>query len=86
MIAALRNLLPPDAMLAMPRAEEPRVQARFAEGLKAPEAPTQLAEQVWEADTAFAATMARRDHAAFAGWRHDADGRWRIVFDKGCNP
>ena len=119
---------------------------------------TQLADQVREAETAFAATMASRDHAAFAGfvaeeaiffgrsgtlrgraavlegwqplfdgptapfswkpemvevlasgtlalssgsvwdadgkqigtfnsiWRRDSDGRWRVVFDKGCNP
>jgi ketosteroid isomerase-like protein len=117
-----------------------------------------LAEQVREAEAAFAATMARRDHAAFAGfvaeeaiffgrsgpfrgraavlegwqplfegpaapfswkpeivevlasgtlalssgsvwdpegkqigtfnsiWRRDLDGRWRVVFDKGCSP
>jgi len=119
---------------------------------------TQLAEQVREAETAFAATMAKRDQIAFAGfvaeeavffsrrgplrgrtavlegwqpffegpvapfswkpeivevlasgtlahssgsvwdaegkqtgtfnsiWRRESDGRWRIVFDKGCNP
>ncbi len=118
----------------------------------------QLAVQVREAETAFAATMASRDHAAFGGfvadeaiffgrsgplrgrgavlegwrplfegaaapfswrpevvevlasgtlalssgsvwdpagkqigtfnsiWRLDADGRWRVIFDKGCNP
>jgi ketosteroid isomerase-like protein len=118
----------------------------------------QLAAQVREAETAFAATMASRDHAAFgefvaeeaiflgrsgplrgkgavlegwrplfdgaaapfswrpdvvevlasgtlaltsgsvwdpAGkqigtfnsiWRLEADGRWRVIFDKGCNP
>jgi len=122
------------------------------------QASTQLAEQVREAETAFAATMATRDHAAFAGfvseeaiffgrsgplrgraavlegwrplfveptapfswkpevvevlasgtlaltsgsvwdpegkkigtfnsiWRRDSDGRWRVVFDKGCDP
>ena len=122
------------------------------------QATEQLATQVREAETAFAATMARRDHAAFAGfvaeegiffgrsgplrgraavfegwrplfegpaapfswkpevvevlasgtlalssgsvwdptgkqigtfnsiWRLDADGRWRVIFDKGCNP
>jgi len=122
------------------------------------QAPTQLAEQVREAETAFAATMASRDHGAFAAfvaeeaiffgrsgplrgkaavldgwrplfegptapfswkpevvevlasgtlalssgsvwdpagkqmgtfnsiWRRDADGRWRVVFDKGCDP
>ena len=118
----------------------------------------QLAAQVREAETAFAATMASRDHAAFGRfvadeaiffgrsgplrgrgavlegwrplfegaaapfswrpevvevlasgtlalssgsvwdptgkqigtfnsiWRLDADGRWRVIFDKGCNP
>jgi ketosteroid isomerase-like protein len=122
------------------------------------QAPAPLAAQVREAETAFAATMARRDHAGFAGfvaeeaiffsrggplrgrtavlegwqpffegptapfswkpevvevlasgtlalssgsvwdpagkqvgtfnsiWRRDADGRWHVVFDKGCNP
>ena len=122
------------------------------------QAPAPLAEQVREAEMAFAATMARRDHAAFAGfvaeeaiffgrsgplrgkaavlqgwrplfegptapfswkpeivevlasgtlalssgsvwdpegkqigtfnsiWRRDSDGRWRVLFDKGCNP
>jgi len=122
------------------------------------QAPMQLTEQVREAETAFAATMARRDLAAFAGfvaeeaiffsrvgplrgraavlegwrhffegatapfswkpeivevlasgalalsrgsvwdaegkqigtfnsiWRRDSDGRWRVIFDKGCNP
>lgn len=118
----------------------------------------QLAAQVREAETSFAATMASRDHAAFGGfvadeaiffgrsgplrgkgavledwrpffegvaapfswrpevvevlasgtlalssgsvwdpagkqigtfnsiWRLEADGRWRVIFDKGCNP
>lgn len=32
---ALRDLLPPDALLAMPKAKEPRVQAKFDELLKA---------------------------------------------------
>ena len=35
---ALRDLLPPDAKLAMPRAKEPRVQAKFDDLLKALEA------------------------------------------------
>ncbi len=35
---ALRDLLPPDAKLAMPRAKEPRVQAKFDDLLKAIEA------------------------------------------------
>jgi ketosteroid isomerase-like protein len=122
------------------------------------QAPAQLAVQVREAETAFAATMASRDHVAFAEfvaeeaiffgrsgplrgraavlegwrplfegptapfswkpevvevlesgslalssgsvwdpegkqigtfnsiWRRDADGRWRVIFDKGCDP
>lgn len=136
----------------------------FAAAILAPWRPAlgqgteQLAAQVREAETAFAATMASRNHAAFGGfvadeaiffgrsgplrgrgavlegwrplfegaaapfswrpevvevlasgtlalssgsvwdptgkqigtfnsiWRLDADGRWRVIFDKGCNP
>jgi hypothetical protein len=38
---ALRDLLPPDTKLAMPKAKEPRVQAKFDELLKALESTPQ---------------------------------------------
>ncbi len=46
--------------------------------------PSALQREVFVAESSFAHSMAARDIQAFASFRRDPDGRWRIVFDKGC--